>query len=131
MITKQVPNKLCSNIQAAQDVWECSGRYLAPNGGVMRTSIVGTLQFYDLEKVIANTTNACKVTHADPRCIASCIAVTIAIALMLQGKHMNNDGEYDVNEITKVAHEHAEKVLEDEGHVSMCVCPVCHSVTQY
>ena len=37
---------------------------------------------------------------------------------MLQGKHMTKDGEYDVNAITKEAHEQAEKEIEDEGHVS-------------
>ena len=84
----------------------------------MRTSILGTMEFHDLKKVIANMRSACMVTHADPRCRASCIAVTVAIALMLQGKHMTKDGEYDVNAITKEAHEQAEKEIEDEGHVS-------------
>lgn len=101
-------------------VWEGSGKFLAPNGGVMRTSILGTMQFHDLEKVIENTKNACKVTHADPRCIASCVAVTVAIALMLQGKHIKNNGEYDVDEITRKAHDYGqEELLEYKEHVSI------------
>ena len=43
--------------------------------------------YVDLPKVVQNTIEICKVTHADPRCIASCVAVTSAIALMLQGKY--------------------------------------------
>ena len=50
----------------------------------MRTSVLGIPQFYDLDAVAKNTKEICTVTHADPRCSASCIAVTVAIALMLQ-----------------------------------------------
>ena len=69
----------------------------------MRTSILGVLNFngetnavpylvlvvifllskfckLDIPKVVANTTEISKVTHADPRCTASCIAVTTAVS---------------------------------------------------
>lgn len=71
---------------AANHVWESSGRYLAANGAIMRTALLGILNFNDLPKVVENTQEISKTTHADPRCTASCIAVTTAIALMLQGK---------------------------------------------
>ena len=103
--------------QAAHDIWMLSNKYLAPNGGVMRTSILGTMEYHDLNKVIENTKNACKVTHADPRCVASCVAVTVAIALMLQGKHKTKSGEYNVDAITKEAHASAEQELEKDEHV--------------
>jgi ADP-ribosylglycohydrolase len=41
----------------------------------------------DLQRVRYNTIEICKVTHADPRCVASCVAVTSAVSLMLQGKY--------------------------------------------
>jgi hypothetical protein len=85
----------------------------------MRTSILGMMQYHDLPKVIENTKNACKVTHADPRCVASCVAVTMAIALMLQGKYKMKSGEYDVDGITKEAHAIAEKELEKNEHVGI------------
>ena len=85
----------------------------------MRTSILGTMEFGDLKKVIANTKRACMVTHADPRCVASCVAVTIAIALMLQRKHVLNNGEHDVDAIMVTAHKYAEREIEDPNHVSM------------
>ena len=74
----------------------CS-RFLAANGAVMRTSILGALNFnslsinerasplkqravfLDIDKVIENTKRICLVTHADPRCLASCVAVTTAV----------------------------------------------------
>lgn len=88
----------------------------------MRTSILGTMQYHDLPKVIENTKNACKVTHADPRCIASCVAVTVAIALMLQGKYKMKSGEYDVDAIIKEAHATAEQELEKNEHVGIKRC---------
>lgn len=61
----------------------------------MRTSILGVLNFngmflflnvlyifftLDLEKVVANTSAISRVTHADPRCTASCVAMTTAVS---------------------------------------------------
>ena len=94
-----------------------SGYFVAPNGGVMRTSILGTMEYHDIAKVIENTKSACKVTHADPRCVASCVAVTMAIALMLQGKHMMKNGDYNIDAITKEAHAAAEQELVKDEHV--------------
>lgn len=44
-----------------------------------------------------------KTTHSDPRCLASCVAITTSIALVLQGK-------YDVNSETGI------KALIDEAY---------------
>jgi ADP-ribosylglycohydrolase len=96
-----------------------SGYFIAPNGGVMRTSILGTMEYHDIAKVLENTKNACKVTHADSRCVASCVAVTLAIALMLQGKYNMKNGEYDVDAIIKEAHAAAEQELEKDEHVGI------------
>ncbi|XP_073229532.1 uncharacterized protein [Porites lutea] len=108
------PQFLTNPHEAARYVWEYSGRYLAPNGGVMRTSILGIHDFGDIDTVISNTMAACKVTHADPRCIASCVAVTTAVAIMLQGKHMKQTGEYDVEAVVKEAYEYACTALESK-----------------
>ena len=40
---------------------------MAPNGAVMRTSVLGVYQYEDLTKVIQNSLAICKVTHFDPR----------------------------------------------------------------
>jgi len=79
--------------KASEEVWEFLNRNAAANGAVMRTSIMGVWQFQDLEKVRSNTIDMCRVTHHDPRCIASTVAVTRAIALMLQGKPCNTREE--------------------------------------
>ena len=56
-----------NSLQAAHDIWEKTGRYIAPNGALMRTSILGIFQYHSIEKVVSNTLAFCKVTHADPR----------------------------------------------------------------
>lgn len=77
--------------KVAQAVWEKSGKLLAANGGVMRTSILGIWEYYDLQKVVHNAEVVCKITHTDPRCVGSCVAVSLAISLLLQGQT-----DYDV-----------------------------------
>lgn len=72
--------------KVAQAVWEKSGKLLAANGGVMRTSILGVWEYYDLQKVAHNAEIVCKITHTDPRCVGSCVAVSLAISLLLQGQ---------------------------------------------
>src|SRR5690349_4907881 len=90
----------------------------------MRTSIVGIASFHDLQKVIENTIAFAKTTHADPkyetlfeinsffaRCLASFIAVTTTIALVLQGREINDDL---LTEVVKIS----EKVFEGNAELS-------------
>ncbi len=62
-------------------------------GAVMRTSVLGVFEYKDLEKVKENTLNVCKVTHADPRCQASCLMVTWIIAKILQGEPCESNAD--------------------------------------
>jgi ADP-ribosylglycohydrolase len=70
--------------QASTAIWEMSGKKSAANGAVMRTSVLGIPHFDDLQNVIKNTEMASRVTHADDRCIASSVAVTVALAYIFQ-----------------------------------------------
>lgn len=109
------PDFLTDPHKAAEYVWESSGSFLAPNGGVMRTSILGVYNFGDVDAVIENTKAACKVTHADPRCIVSCVAMTTAIAMMLQGKHfVEESGSYDAEALIKEGFGYACATLETD-----------------
>jgi ADP-ribosylglycohydrolase len=69
---------------AARAIWEQSGRRLASNGAVMRTAIVGCLHGKDHAAVAADAEKICRITHADPRCVLSCVAVAVAIAVLGQ-----------------------------------------------
>lgn len=71
--------------EAARISWEKSGGKAAPNGALMRTSVLGIWDYADTEKVVANTEQVCTITHADPRCIASCVAMTLTINHLVLG----------------------------------------------
>lgn len=101
------------------EVWDKSQRNVAPNGAVMRTSLLGLHQWQDLETVVRNTLEICKVTHHDPRCQASSIAVSVAIALMLQHTNKetangNKNKPVDVTAVIKQAYDSASQVLTTE-----------------
>lgn len=66
--------------KAAEIVWKMSGKRNASNGAIMRTSIIGAWNFELPETVALNAESVCKVTHADPRCIGSCVVLSLLIA---------------------------------------------------
>lgn len=88
----------------------------------MRTSILGIHDFGSMKEVIENTKAACKVTHADPRCIASCVATTTAIAMMLQGEYFDKESNcFDVEAIMTEAYDYACATLETVEQVMLHV----------
>ncbi|RUS91499.1 hypothetical protein EGW08_000720 [Elysia chlorotica] len=99
------------------EVWDKSQRSVAPNGAVMRTSLLGLHQWNNLEAVVKNTLEICKCTHHDPRCQASSVAVSVAIALMLQHTSREKSSgskcpkPVDVKVIIKQAYESASQLL--------------------
>ena len=71
---------------AASAVWEQSNRQSAPNGAVMRTSVLGCAQFWNHDRIVSDAISAAQVTHADPRCVSSAVAVSVAISTLI-GSH--------------------------------------------
>lgn len=67
-------------ISIAKLVWELKGRDNAPNGGLMRTSVVG---LWPKGNISNNATNICKMTHYDPRCVASFVVASEIIYNMV------------------------------------------------
>lgn len=83
------PRFLERPFEVAEEYWQSKGRNAAANGAVMRTSVLGVWQFQDRDKVIANAEAACRLTHADPRCLGSCVAVCLAIRGLLLGAEVS------------------------------------------
>ena len=71
---------------AARAVWESTDRRVAANGGVMRTSVLGLWDFHDQQRVRENAEAVCKITHFDPRCVASCVAVSVLVNRLAKGE---------------------------------------------
>jgi len=72
--------------EEAKRYWQSTGKRAAANGGLMRTSILGIWEFHDPNKVQKNAEEVCKITHYDPRCVGSCVAVCHAISAILRGE---------------------------------------------
>lgn len=107
------PDFLSDPHKVAEEVWNNSQRKIAPNGGVMRTSILGIHDWWDTDSVEKNAVAICKVTHRDPRCLASVVAVCVAISLMLQKKHFNGK-HYDIKSIKTEAQQLAAAYLRED-----------------
>lgn len=94
---------LINPFQAAYDRWNLSNRESAPNGGIMRTSVIGLMQ----ENVETNAVAGCKVTHYDPRCIGSCVIASLIIHNLVW-----NDYEMTYDEINSIALKYDERICE-------------------
>lgn len=73
------PDFLINPFQAAHDRWKLSRCEAAPNGGIMRTSVIGLLP----DNIRLNAEAACKVTHYDPRCVGSCVIASQIIQSLI------------------------------------------------
>lgn len=80
------PQFLLSPHVASEQVWRSKEKQNAANGAIMRTSILGVWKFQEPEIVKSNTEVVCKITHFDPRCVASCTCVTSIISAILRGE---------------------------------------------
>ncbi len=79
------PDYLDRPQDVAHGVWQASRGTLAPNGGVMRTAVLGVWHWRSIQQVCIDARSVCRLTHADPRCVASCVAVSLAVARLVAG----------------------------------------------
>jgi ADP-ribosylglycohydrolase len=74
--------------EVAKLFWNLSNKNNAPNGGLMRTSVVGLLR----DNVADAAENICKLTHYDPRCVGSCVmAAEVIHSLVYQNRLLTAD----------------------------------------
>jgi ADP-ribosylglycohydrolase len=71
--------------RVAEDYWRAAQQQAASNGAVMRTSVLGVWNLRDEGQVRHHAEQVCRLTHADPRCVGSCVAVCLAIRELLTG----------------------------------------------
>ena len=99
--------------KAAFFIWTQNHCDLAANGALMRTSILGIINYKDLRQVIQQTLDIAMTTHTDPRSLASCIALTTAVALVLQGVRLEVIDETAFN-ISAVFIDKYTEIIESE-----------------
>lgn len=87
-----VPGFIDNPVKAAELIWKMGGRRNASNGAIMRGSILGTFNFWDIERVKVHSEVIAKVTHADPRAIDACVLINSIIAYELKyGKSVSRE----------------------------------------
>ncbi len=75
--------------EAAKRVWEASGRSPAGNGAVKRCVPVALRWWQEPEWLIRTSLASAAVTHADPRCQWSTVAVTGSMAVLLHSTRVD------------------------------------------
>ncbi|CAF3378949.1 unnamed protein product [Rotaria socialis] len=86
-------------LDASRTAWESTDRQAAPNGAVMRCSASAFVHYNEIDKMKSTAIQMCKVTHFDPRCVASCVAVCLAIAYIIQSP--NDDLELLIDRVQR------------------------------
>jgi ADP-ribosyl-[dinitrogen reductase] hydrolase len=86
-LTRRVLQQLSRGVaatEAAKQVWEMDGRRSAGNGSVMRCSPVALRWRRRPQLLVQETLRSARVTHYDPRCQWSAVAVNVALAHSLE-----------------------------------------------
>lgn len=94
-------------MRAAQLVWLSSRGQSAANGALMRTSILGIVG-----DPVKDAENVCKLTHADPRCVGSCVICSSAIhQLIFEDRYMP-----DIESICKLGDAYSKEIRSYLGY---------------
>ncbi|QYB17682.1 ADP-ribose glycohydrolase [Pacmanvirus S19] len=94
------PKFLTEPSAVANEIWQNSGKKLAANGSLMRTSIVGAIP--DIEFCEKWAVYLSLITHADPRCVLSCVFQSMLINHLVY-KEMKTEKDIDSILTTAIA----------------------------
>ncbi|CAL1534564.1 unnamed protein product [Lymnaea stagnalis] len=76
----------------------CCDLFGVDNGAVVRTAILGVPNFHELQEVEGNAIRICRTTHADNKCVASCVLISLLVALLLQGKLIDVENKMSLSQ---------------------------------
>ena len=97
------PDYIESPINVSKKIWEQTNNQGAPNGAIMRTSVVGIWN----NNVESNAITAAQITHYDPRCVGSAVIASIIINQLIWHNKM-----IDVKAIIEIAQRHDSRLIE-------------------
>ncbi len=73
-------------MEAARIVWDKGGRTAAGNGAIMRCSPVALRWPRSPQRLVEESRRSAAITHCDPRCIWSVVALNAALVRSLRGE---------------------------------------------
>lgn len=89
------------------EVWLTTNKLRGASGALVRAALLGVPKFWDGTTVIENTTDCCRITHPDPRCMISCVIVSTLVARILRGQDLENEDNDDQNGNITIVHKSA------------------------
>lgn len=101
-------------VEVAKAVWENGGKKAAPNGAVMRCSVVGMVRPEDMPWTVEMARRSALVTHADPRCVASTVAISALVAGLI-----SNESIADARKQALVEAKKYDREVEDYASMSL------------
>ncbi|MGG5511495.1 ADP-ribosylglycohydrolase family protein [Myroides odoratimimus] len=107
------PQFLESPHKASELVWKMSGKRNAANGAIMRTAILGIVDYENSSSVRHNAENIAKVTHYDPRCVGTSVIISLLVA-----RHLRYDSCMSYESLVNIAREYDERIV---GTLSLAV----------
>lgn len=123
VVNQKTTSKSCENGDCAQKQADMTSGLISPlnelldndNAAIARASVLSVPHFYDLSEVASNAVRICWASHVHPECVSACIAITVLIALILQGHHDLNCPEA-VDAMLNTAAHHAGPHLKTDEH---------------
>ncbi|KFM77246.1 p53-induced protein with a death, partial [Stegodyphus mimosarum] len=101
------------------------------SGSLPRSLVLGIPRFHDLNEVTSNSVRICLATHQDERCVSACVSLSVAIALLLQGKFSVDDPS-QTEELLKFSTQCGLNYIKDEGiqkeFIHYCTCSDFNSI---
>ena len=97
------PDYAESPINVSKKIWEQTGAQSAPNGAIMRTSVVGIWK----DNVENNAITAAQITHYDPRCVGSAVISSIIINQLIWYNKI-----FDIDDIVEIAQRYDKRLIE-------------------
>ncbi|MGQ9681917.1 MAG: ADP-ribosylglycohydrolase family protein [Anaerolineae bacterium] len=79
------PDLLDDPYGTGERAWRATGFVAASNGGIMRRTALGIWEYWSTKAVCENAAAVCRITHADPRCVGSCVAVSVVLSALVSG----------------------------------------------
>jgi len=86
--------------KAAKLIWKMKLKDIAPNGALMRNSIIPAFFTDSLSTALDKSEEVCKLTHYDPRCVDSCKIQTTLLHTILNGNRISFENLLIISQIT-------------------------------
>lgn len=107
-----ISGKRCTVFDAGKKALASNPHNGAGNGSLMRCASTGLIHSPDkIDLIVKESTILSEITHADPRCVASCVAYNIILSHIANDKTLNDALPLAIDEANKIDKETADILI--------------------